>query len=171
MYRKEIILSSLYTRWINMEFLGGSLLKLMSKILRVVYYELPQIYPARVWTKRIAIAKCDLFFHYRDSKEISFYYFRDNKVCAKHKKIREFHRLGDWMVFSSLLPSPILGFYSNNGTRLLHCKMQKVFHLRALQAIFLWFKIFALIRTLYEYDKLKKRIPSQVHFTDFVHRI
>ena len=36
--------------------------------------------------KRTAIAKYDLFFHYRDGKEISFYYFRDTKLCAKHEK-------------------------------------------------------------------------------------
>ena len=60
-----------------MESLGGSL-KLMSKILRVV-------------NKRIAVVKCDLFFHYRDSKELLFYYFRDTKLGAKHKKTREFH--------------------------------------------------------------------------------
>ena len=37
-------------------------------------------------------AKCDLFFHYRDTKEISFYYFRDIKVCGKHEKnTHEFH--------------------------------------------------------------------------------
>ena len=55
-----------------MESLGG-LFKLMSKILRVV-------------NKRIAVVKCDLFFHYRDSKELLFYYFRDTKLGAKHKK-------------------------------------------------------------------------------------
>ena len=60
-----------------MEFQGG-LLKLMSKILRVVH-------------KRIVIVKCDLFFHYHDSKETIFYYFRDTKLCAKHKKTCEFH--------------------------------------------------------------------------------
>ena len=36
--------------------------------------------------KSIAIAKRNLFFHYRDAKEILFYYFRDTKVCAKHEK-------------------------------------------------------------------------------------
>ena len=25
-------------------------------------------------------------FHYRDAKKISFYYFGDTKLCAKHKK-------------------------------------------------------------------------------------
>ena len=45
----------------------------------------------RVRIKRIAIAKCDLFFHYRDAKETSFYYFRDTKICAKHEKTHEFH--------------------------------------------------------------------------------
>ena len=38
----------------------------------------------------IATAKCDLFFHYYDAKEISFCYFRDTKLCAKHEKTREF---------------------------------------------------------------------------------
>ena len=42
--------------------------------------------------KRIAIAKCDLFFDYSDTKEILFYYFCDTKLCAKHKKkTLEFH--------------------------------------------------------------------------------
>ena len=36
--------------------------------------------------KPIAIAKRNLFFHYRDAKEILFYYFRDTKLCAKHEK-------------------------------------------------------------------------------------
>ena len=35
--------------------------------------------------------KCDLLFHYRDAKKISFYYFGDTKLCAKHEKTREFH--------------------------------------------------------------------------------
>ena len=30
----------------------------------------------RVRIKRIATGKCDLFFHYRDAKKMSFYYFR-----------------------------------------------------------------------------------------------
>ena len=34
---------------------------------------------------------CNLFFYYCDAKEISFYYFRDTKLCAKHEKTREFH--------------------------------------------------------------------------------
>ena len=34
---KEIILSSLYTKWINMEFLEDGLLKLMLNILKVVH--------------------------------------------------------------------------------------------------------------------------------------
>ena len=33
--------------------------------------------PFWVRIKRIAMAKCDLLFHYRDAKEISFYYFHD----------------------------------------------------------------------------------------------
>ena len=49
----------------------------------------------RVQIKCIAIAKCDLFFHYCNAKEISFYYFCDTKLCTEHthtkKNIREFH--------------------------------------------------------------------------------
>lgn len=41
----------------------------------------------KVRIKCIAIAKCDLFSHYRDAKVISFYYFRDTKLCAKHEKM------------------------------------------------------------------------------------
>ena len=36
--------------------------------------------------KCIATEKYDLSFHYRDAKEISFYYFRDTKLSAKHEK-------------------------------------------------------------------------------------
>ena len=32
------------------------------------------------------MAKCNLFFQYRDAKEFLFNYFRDTKLCAKHKK-------------------------------------------------------------------------------------
>ena len=54
--------------------------------------------------KRIAIAKWDLFFHYRDVKEISFYYFCNTKCCAKHEKTGEFYlywwdhvcKVNDW---------------------------------------------------------------------------
>ena len=41
----------------------------------------------RVRIKHIAIAKCNPFFHYRDGKEISFYYFHDAKLCAKHEGV------------------------------------------------------------------------------------
>ena len=34
----------------------------------------------------IAMADHDLFFHHRDSKEMSFYYFRDTKLCKTQKK-------------------------------------------------------------------------------------
>ena len=37
--------------------------------------------------KRIAIAICDLFFHYCEIKEISFCYSCDTKPCAKQEKI------------------------------------------------------------------------------------
>ena len=40
----------------------------------------------RIRIKRIAIVKCDLFFHYSDAKEISFYHFCDTKLRAKHEK-------------------------------------------------------------------------------------
>ena len=36
--------------------------------------------------KGTAIAKYDPFFHDHDAKEISFYYFRDTELCAKHEK-------------------------------------------------------------------------------------
>ena len=41
-----------------------------------------------IWVriKCIVIAKYDVFFHYRDAKEISFYYFHNTKLCAKHEK-------------------------------------------------------------------------------------
>ena len=38
---------------------------------------------------RIGIAICDLIFHYRDAKQISFYFFRDTTLYAKHEKTHE----------------------------------------------------------------------------------
>ena len=38
----------------------------------------------------IAIAKCEIFLHYRDAKEISFYYFCNTKLCVNTKNTREF---------------------------------------------------------------------------------
>ena len=36
-----------------------------------------------------------IFWHYRDATEISFYYFHDTKLCAKHEKNKcEFHLHG-----------------------------------------------------------------------------
>ena len=52
---------------------------------RNVFYQRGMI-ENRVQIKHIAIVKCDLIFHYRDAKEISFYNFRDKKLCAKHEK-------------------------------------------------------------------------------------
>ena len=48
------------------------------------------VFLLRVRIKRIAIAKCNLFFHYRHAKEISFYYFRDTNFVQNSKK-RKFH--------------------------------------------------------------------------------
>ena len=45
----------------------------------------------RIWIKCIAIAKCDLFFHCRDTKEITFYYFRDQKFVKNKKKKKTKH--------------------------------------------------------------------------------
>ena len=44
----------------------------------------------RVRIKCIAFAKYDLFFHYRDAKEISFYYFCDTKLFAKQECVSLF---------------------------------------------------------------------------------
>ena len=41
--------------------------------------------------KHIAITKCDLFFLYRNAKEIPFYHFCNIKLCAKHEITYEFH--------------------------------------------------------------------------------
>ena len=40
----------------------------------------------RVRIKRIAIVKCDLFFHNPDTKEISFYNFFDENFLQNMKK-------------------------------------------------------------------------------------
>ena len=49
-----------------------------------------------VRTKRIGIAKCDLFFRYHHAKEMSFYYFLDTKLCTKHEKthVNSIHIIG-----------------------------------------------------------------------------
>ena len=64
----------------------------------------------RVQIKRFAIAKGDLFFHYGDEKEISFYYFRDTELCAKHEI--SFHYftpgLSDAIILVKLLFSKML---------------------------------------------------------------
>ena len=81
--------------------------------------------------------------------------------------------LGKWMIFSWLLPSRIRVSTQIMVHNYCTAKNRKFSTsgrlLMALQAIFLWLKIFALITTLQEYGKLKS-IPSQVYFTDFVHR-
>ena len=38
---------------------------------------------------RIGIAICDLIFHYRDAKQISFYFFRDTALFVKREKTHE----------------------------------------------------------------------------------
>ena len=43
-------------------------------------------YFIRVQIKHITIAKCGLFFHYCDAKEISFYNFHKTKLSGKHEK-------------------------------------------------------------------------------------
>ena len=46
----------------------------------------------RVRIKRIAIAKCDLFFHYRDATKNLILLFSRYRTLCKHKKnAREFH--------------------------------------------------------------------------------
>ena len=45
----------------------------------------------KVQIKCTVIEICNLFFHYHYSKEIAFYYFREAKLCAKHKRTHEFH--------------------------------------------------------------------------------
>ena len=85
----------------------------------------------RVRVKRIAITKCNLFFHYCDSKEISFDYFRDTKLRTKHIKAQVTSNYIVGIMFerqmngvSLLFPSRIQGSFSNNGMRLLHHEMQ-----------------------------------------------
>ena len=43
----------------------------------------------RIWIKCIATAKCDLFFHCHDTKEITFYYFRDQNFVKTKKKQKQ----------------------------------------------------------------------------------
>ena len=79
----------------------------------------------------IAIAKCDLFFSYCHAKEISFYYFRDIKLCAKHEKACEFHlycsdhvcKVNEWCLVDCFHRK------FRVSTQLLHSNMQKVFRL------------------------------------------
>ena len=72
---------ALTSSWIIMKN-GQHALNIM--LVRLIYP------PFKVRIKRIVIAKCDVFFYYRDAKEILFCYFRDTKHCAKHEKTREF---------------------------------------------------------------------------------
>ena len=44
------------------------------------------IYISMVQLKRIAIAKYNPFFTYHDTKEISFYHFRNTSYCPKLEK-------------------------------------------------------------------------------------
>ena len=44
-----------------------------------------------VQIKGIAITRCHLLSHYRDTKEISYYYFFNTKLCAKREKTCETH--------------------------------------------------------------------------------
>ena len=48
----------------------------------IVYY----LHAGFEFQKHVAIAKCDLVFHYCNAKEISFYYCCNAKLYAKHKK-------------------------------------------------------------------------------------
>ena len=113
-------MSLLFIRWINVEFLESDLLKLMSKILRVVHK------PIAIWNafhfSNIAIPKKSYFTTFAIQN------FVQNTNSWTREFILGSYFLGKWMVFSCLLPSRM--FYLNNGARLLHFKMQKVFHLR-----------------------------------------
>ena len=70
-------------------------ISLTNKFVIQVLEKIPKIYIlfSKSWVriKHIAIAKCYLFFHYHDATEISFYYFRDTKLCVKQKHTREFY--------------------------------------------------------------------------------
>ena len=82
--------------------------------------------------------------------------------------------LGKWKVFSWLLPSRVIvstqimvrDYWIAKCINFSAC----VGLLMALQTnFFLWLKIFSLITTVQEYGKLKKIIPWQEYFKDFVH--
>ena len=45
----------------------------------------------KVKIKHITIAECDLFFHYRDTKQISFYCFCNKTLCKPPENTHEFH--------------------------------------------------------------------------------
>ena len=126
----------------------------------------------RVRIKGIAIAKCDLFFDYSDTKEILFYYFCDKKLCAKHKKkTLEFHlycrdhvcKVSKW----SLVDRFHREFRVSTQIKVHnHCIAKyKMFStcdglLMAFWAIFLQFKIFTSIRTLQVFSFAIKKVQG-----------
>ena len=109
MQRKEINLYSLYTRWIKMEFLGGTLLRLKSGALKTTINITRTGFELSVSRSRNAIYFCIIAI----PKKSHFLIFAIQN-CAKHKKnlwipfiLLESCLLGKWMVFSGLLSSQI----------------------------------------------------------------
>ena len=117
------------------------------------------IYMVRI--KQIAIAKCDLFLHYRNAKEIILLSSRYKTLCKTRKNTREFHlyccdhvcKVNEWY--------SVHCFHREFrvSTRIIvrdyciaKCKKFPVcgFYFPSVPSghFFSWFKIFTLIRTL-----------------------
>ena len=89
----------------------------------------------------MAIAKYDLFFHYRDLKKSHFTIFAiQNFVQNTEKHVTSIYIVGIMFVWLTngikvIVSIANLEFYLNNGTLLLHRQMQEVFRLRMIKSV------------------------------------
>ena len=140
--------------------------------LTVVYWS----WCPRLVHKRIAIAKCNLFFSLSwFQRSLILLFLRSKTLCNRACELHLYcwdhvSQVNEWCLVDCFHRK----FRVSTQTMvcdycIAKCKMFSACSvlLMALQAIFLWFKIFSLIKTL-EYDK--KKNPSQVYFADFICR-
>ena len=91
----------------------------------------------------MAIAKYDLFFHYRDLKKSHFTIFAiQNFVQNTEKHVTSIYIVGIMFVWLTkgvkvIVSIANLEFYLNNGMLLLHRQMQKVLRLRMIKIVWM----------------------------------
>ena len=91
----------------------------------------------------MAIAKYDLFFHYRDLKKSHFTIFAiQNFVQNTEKHVTSIYIVGIMFVWLTkgvkvIVSIANLEFYLNNGMLLLHRQMQKVLRLRMIKSVWM----------------------------------